>query len=215
MAEFQDKKYILWDHDGVLVDTEKWYFVATRRALSELEIRIDEDLYLDFMQDGRSLWVLASEKGVPDEIIKRYKEKRNTYYQEFLVLEDIEIPGVEETLGRLYGKFGMAIVTTSKRKDFELIHRNRSLVKYMNFVLCLEDYYKAKPEPEPYLAALKRFGADTSEAVVIEDSGRGLKSALAAGIDCIIVKNDFTSLHDFSKATRITDTITDLIPMFS
>ena len=215
MAGLHGKKYILWDHDGVLVDTEKWYYEATRRALSELGISIEKTQYLDFMQDGISLWNLASEKGIPAEIIQTYKDKRNTYYQDYLIRQDIEIPGVIKTLRALSRNHAMAIVTTSKRKDFELIHCKRSIVKYMDFVLTVEDYSRAKPDPEPYLTALRRFQAVPREAVVIEDSARGLRSAVTAGIDCIIVENDFTNTQDFGLAALKVGAITELTGLFS
>ena len=206
----KNKKIILWDHDGVLVDTEKWYFEATRKALSEFEIEVDKLRYLDFMQDGRSIWSLAYSKGFSDKMISDQRKKRDIYYQDFLLNKDIEIPGVEETLAALCMTYSMAIVTTSKRKDFELIHKNRSIVRFMDFVMTVEDYRKAKPDPEPYLAALKKYGAVPQEAIVIEDSGRGLRSAVAAGIDCIVVENEFTSTHDFTMAKMILKSITDL-----
>ena len=65
-----------------------------------------------------------------------------------------------------------------------------------------EDYQHAKPHPEPYLTGLKRFGATKEETLVVEDSSRGLSSAVAAGIDCAIVHNDFTRGHDYSAATH-------------
>ena len=71
----------------------------------------------------------------------------------------------------------------------------------MEFHLTVEDYERAKPHPEPYLRGLQRFGATAAETVVVEDSARGLKSAIAAGIDCIVVANEFTAAHDLSKAT--------------
>ncbi len=206
----KNKKIILWDHDGVLVDTEKWYFEATRKALSEFEIEVDKLRYLDFMQDGKSMWSLAYSKGFSDKMISDQRKKRDIYYQDFLLNKDIEIPGVEETLAALCMTYSMAIVTTSKRKDFELIHKNRSIVRFMDFVMTVEDYRKAKPDPEPYLAALKKYGAVPQEAIVIEDSGRGLRSAVAAGIDCIVVENEFTSTHDFTMAKMILKSITDL-----
>ena len=104
----------------------------------------------------------------------------------------------------------MGIVTTSKRADFTLIHERRSILDYMEFCLTREDYNQAKPHPEPYLAGLKRFGASAAEAVVIEDSARGLKSAVAAGIDCVVVANDFTKDHDFSAAIAKVDKFADL-----
>ena len=115
--------------------------------------------------------------------------------------EDIEIEGVLETLDVLAGEYRMGIVTTSKPPDFALIHERRSILVHMEFHLTREDYERAKPHPEPYLRGLERFGATAAETVVIEDSARGLKSAIAAGIDCIVVANEFTATHDLSKAT--------------
>lgn len=211
--DLKQKKYILWDHDGVLVDTEKWYYEATRKALAELDVFFSMDLYLDHMQEGKSLWLLASGQGIQEEVIRKYKERRNRYYQEYLLKEDIGIPGVEETLELLSRNFSMAIVTTSKRRDFNLIHHERKICSFMDFILTIEDYEHAKPSPDPYLKALEKFSADRREAIVIEDSGRGLRSAAAAGIDCIIVRNEFTLQHDFSMASAIVDKIGDLTLM--
>lgn len=206
----KSKKYILWDHDGVLVDTEPWYYEATCKALAELGIRVDKMVYLDYMLDGKSLWSFAYENGFPEKTISKQRRKRDAYYQEFLLTENIEIPEVEDSLSTLCREFSMAIVTTSKRKDFELIHKDRSIVKYMDFVLTVEDYSHAKPDPEPYLTALQKYGAVPGEALVIEDSGRGLKSAEGAGIDCIIVENAFTISHDFSSAKMVLKSLSEL-----
>ena len=85
----------------------------------------------------------------------------------------------------------------------------------MDFVLCVEDYPRAKPYPDPYLAGLKRFKASNDETIVIEDSQRGLISAVNAKIDCVIVKNDFTLTHDFSKASYRIDRLEELINLLS
>ena len=207
----RSKKYIFWDHDGVLVDTEFWYYEATCKALAELGIIVDKKVYLDYMQDGKSLWSIAYEEGYPENTISQQRKKRNVYYQDFLSNKNIEIPGVVESLEILCNEFSMAIVTTSKRKDFELIHKNRPIVKFMDFVLTVEDYGNAKPDPEPYLTALQKYGAIPDEALVIEDSGRGLKSAVAAGIDCVIVENAFTRTHDFTSAKMILKSLAELI----
>ena len=126
---------------------------------------------------------------------------RNRYYQEYLMTEDIEIEGVLETLDVLADEYRMGIITTSKPPDFALIHERRSILDHMEFYLTRDDYERAKPHPEPYLKGLQRFGASAAETVVVEDSARGLKSAIAAGIDCIVVANEFTAAHDLSKAT--------------
>ena len=80
----------------------------------------------------------------------------------------------------------------------------------MDFVLVREDYKLAKPHPEPYLTGLKRLGATRKETLVVEDSSRGLHSAVAAGIDCAIVHNDFTRTQDFSQASYRIETLFEL-----
>lgn len=205
-----NKQFILFDHDGVLVETEYWYYQANKRALAPLDIGLSLDDYLHNMSLGISAWDIARERGIDNETIMQYRDKRNQYYQEYILTEDIEIPGVMETLTELVSRYKMAVVTTSKRPDFELIHKNRRITDFMDFVLTVEDYPRAKPHPDPYLTALQRFGAEPDNAVVIEDSARGLKSAVAAGIDCIVVDNNFTRSHDLSAATMKINTFGEL-----
>lgn len=209
------KKFILWDNDGVLVDTEYWYFKSTQRALVDLGVDLDRSTYLRNMVDGTPSWNLARKLGRSEADIQARQKERDAYYQAYLASEDIEIPQVVETLEVLSRSHQMAIVTTSKRKDFELIHNKRGIVRFMAFVLAREDYDLAKPEPEPYLAALDRFGARPEEAIVVEDSQRGLSAAVAAGIDCAVVHNDFTATHDFSGAKYRLDSITELPSLLS
>ena len=124
--------------------------------------------------------------------------------------EAIEIEGVVETLAELSKYVRMAIVTTARRVDFEIIHEERQVRQFMDFVLVREDYELAKPHPEPYLTGLKRLGATRKETLVVEDSSRGLHSAVAAGIDCAIVYNDFTRTQDFSQASYRIETLIEL-----
>lgn len=73
-----------------------------------------------------------------------------------------------------------------------------------------EDYSLAKPDAEPVSNRLKRFGAAKEEALVTEDSSRGLTSAVAAGIDCAVVHNDFTKSHNFSRACYEVEALAEL-----
>ncbi|WP_329235608.1 HAD-IA family hydrolase [Streptomyces canus] len=118
--------------------------------------------------------------------------------------------GVVDTLAELSTYVRMAIVTTAKRADFAIIHEKRQIRQFMDFVIVREDYELAKPHPEPYLAGLKRFGAAREVTLVVEDSARGLASAVAAGIDCAVVHNEFTKADDFSRASYRIDTLSEL-----
>ena len=204
------KQYILFDHDGVLVDTEQWYYLANKRALASLGLDLPRDVYLANMANGVSAWQAARDSGISQSEVNCGREQRDRYYREYLMTEDIEIEGVLQTLAELSDTHRMAIVTTSKRPDFDLIHERRSILHYMDFYLTVEDYDHAKPHPEPYLTGLQRFGATAAETVVVEDSARGLRSAVAAGIDCIVVANEFTATHDLSQATAEVATFSEL-----
>jgi HAD superfamily hydrolase (TIGR01509 family) len=196
------KKYILFDNDGVLVETEAWYFRANVEILKTMGIRLDAARYREIMVSGQSAFLLAEEAGYDRETVEAAREKRNELYQHYLRTEDIAIKGVLDVLNTLKEQYRMGIVTSARREDFELIHRGRGIVEHMDFVLCSGEYARSKPHPDPYLEGLKRFGGEKHEAVVVEDSQRGLRSAVAAGIDCVIVDNDFTASHDFSDATH-------------
>jgi len=208
------KKYILFDNDGVLVHTEPLYYEASKKALKEFfDLNLEFDDYMKIMARGGTAWEKAFEKGFSNSAIIEAREKRNIYYQEYLSTRDIEINGVKQILNELSKKYKMGIVTTSRRVDFELIHNSRGIVDYMDFVLCEEDYTYCKPHPEPYLKGLELFKAKKEEAIVVEDSQRGLSSAYSAGIDCYIVHNEFTKTQDFSKAKEKIENLEKLLEL--
>ena len=204
------KRYLLFDHDGVLVDTEPWYYQAGARALADIGFTLDQDQYLRDMKQGLGTWAQARAAGIDDRTISRQRAVRDAYYQDYLRTEPIEIEGVVEALAELSKYARLAIVTTAKRADFEIIHEQRQIRKLMEFVLVREDYQRAKPDPEPYLTGFRRFGARPEETLVVEDSARGLHSAVAAGLDCAVVHNDFTKDQDFSLARHRIGTLAEL-----
>ncbi|MGP3933535.1 HAD family hydrolase [Nonomuraea sp. KM88] len=142
------RKYILFDHDGVLVDTEFWYYEAGRRALADLGLTLDKDQYLRGMSQGSDTWAQARAAGIDERTISRQRQIRDDFYQEYLRTEAIEIEGVAEALAELSKYVRMAIVTTAKRADFELIHEERQIKHFMDFVVVREDCQLTKPHPE-------------------------------------------------------------------
>jgi HAD superfamily hydrolase (TIGR01509 family) len=209
------KNVILFDNDGVLVETELWYFRANEKAMKELGVSLELEYYLELMKHGGNWWELALERGVTLEEVNRARERRSRYYQHYLQTEDIYIEGVAEVIKELAESYRMGIVTTSRRVDFEIIHHSGKLTDHMEWILCEEDYPRAKPYPDPYLKALDLFGIHANDAIVIEDSQRGLTAAVSAGIECAVVKNDFTASHDFSAATYRIESLQELKTLLS
>jgi len=209
------KKYLLFDNDGVLVETEPYYYEANVKALAEFGVTLSFDVYMEIMARGGNAWELAKKQGISKEAMDTKRKQRDIYYQEFIQTKKIEIDGVEEVLKELSKTYKMGIVTTSRRVDFDLVHKSRDIVKYMDFTLCVEEYPRSKPYPDPYLAGMKKFNATKEECLIIEDSQRGLTSAVNAEIECVIVANEFTASHDFSNATYRINSLKDLIGLLS
>jgi len=195
---------VFWDNDGVLVDTEKLYYQATRELLLRAGVTLTKTLFRRIsLVEGRSAFDLARAKGFSGEEIERLQAQRNRRYTELLRRGVRVMDGVEESLGSLRGKVSQAIVTSSRREHFDAIHAGTGLLSAFDFVLTREDYALSKPDPEPYLAAVKRSGFDPDECLVVEDSPRGLASALAAGIRCLVVPNELTRGAPFTGAWRV------------
>lgn len=204
--------HILFDHDGVLVDTEPLYFRATQECVADLGIDLRLSNYLAMMAEGKNAWQLARQIGVSESEIDRARSRRNSRYRELLSSESIDIAGVEDVLTELARCYRIAIVTTALPEDFELIHQSRDIVSKVDFVLTRDTYENSKPHPDPYVAALERFGIGPGVALAVEDSQRGLTAATAAGLDCAVVHNEFTSTQDLSQATYHIANLQDLFP---
>jgi len=202
---------ILWDHDGVLVDTEGLYFRATREMLATVGVDLTESLYRAlFLVEGRGAWHLAEERGVPAAEIAALKQRRGERYTELLLASDVMIDGALALVQALAPRFRMAIVTSSHRDHFDAIHRRTGLPALFEFVLAREDYGVSKPDPEPYLRAVERLGLAREKCLVIEDSARGLRAAKAAGLTCWVVPSGLTRASSFDEADRRFESLADL-----
>ncbi len=216
MQDKQKYNAVFFDNDGVLVDTECFYFYATRDILSTIGIELTEEMYHElFLVQARGAWHLAREKGYSDQHIAEMKQQRSERYLWYLTRHDILIPGVHDVLERLFGKVLLGVVTSSQRNHFDYIHAKTGLLRFFNFVIAEGDYSHSKPHPEPYLTALERSKRDPRECVVIEDSARGLQSAKSAGLECWVIPRGLTVGSDFSRADRVLSNLSEIITLIS
>jgi len=196
-------KAILWDNDGVLVDTEHLYFEETRAALRELGLDLSEAEYVEIsLRRGVSCFELAEARGIPAARIDAVREARNRRYA--ARLSNLELlPGVRETLESLHGLVPMAVVTSSRPEHFALQHAGTDALRFFEFVLTGADYVNFKPDPEPYLLAAARLGVSPADCLVVEDTERGLVAANRAGMRCAVVPRGLSAHGDFRNAWRV------------
>ena len=205
-------KAILWDNDGVLVDTERLYFRSNVQILAGVGVTLTKEMFVElFLVQGRGAWHLAAEKGISPSDIERLRGERNALYGALLEQESIVIDGVREVLGALDGKYVMGVVTSSRRDHFERIHRSTDLMHYFDFVITGDDCTMMKPNPEPYLLAVGRSGCSKEECLAVEDSERGMTAAKDAGIRCVVVPTALTRNSNFARADAKLESIKEVM----
>lgn len=193
---------ILWDNDGVLVDTEVLYYEANRQVLAGVGVALTVAMFRElYLKDTIGGWHLAH--GLSAEEIEAKRLERNRVYGELLRTRSFAVPGAAEVLQALSGRVAMGVVTSSRRDHFDLIHARTGFGRFFDLVVSCDDVQRTKPDPEPYLRALALSGRNPGECVAIEDSERGLAAAKAAGLECWVIPTELSRDGDFGTADRV------------
>ena len=201
---------ILWDNDGVLVDTEGLYFQAGHEVLATQGVELThKDFAEQSLQKGLSVFDFLPDQNA--ELIEQLRLKRNARYSALLAKGVPIIDGVVETLKTFYGRVQMGIVTGSLRDHFDIVHAKTDLLPFFDFVLAREDYEEAKPHPDAYLTAMRLHGLQPDDCVVVEDSERGCVAAAAAGLRVLAVPNALSKYGDFSSAYKVLNSVRDVV----
>jgi len=203
-------KTILWDNDGVLVETEQWYFEATKIIMSEEGFNLTLDIYREtFLKKNTGAWHLL--KISDKKYIKNLRDRRNSLYSSFLKEKDIHLPEVSNILQQLSQTYKMGIVTSSRKDHFDMIHRNSNILQYFDFIITSDDFTNSKPHPEPYLLGIRHSGYHANQCIAVEDSERGVIAAKNANLFCLAIPNELTCKSDFSRADRILKNINEIL----
>jgi HAD superfamily hydrolase (TIGR01509 family) len=195
---------ILFDNDGVLVDTEDLYFRANREVLAGIGVTLDEDGYRElFLHSGRGAWHLAEARGHDAAAIASMRAARDRRYAELVATADVVMPGAAALVPSLAARYRLAIVTSSDPEPFARTHARTGLLGHFELVLTRDCYRQSKPDPEPYLCAMARLAAAPERCLVIEDSERGLRAAKAAGLTCWVIPSRLTVGGRFDGADAV------------
>ena len=204
-------KAIFFDKGGLLVNTEPLYLQAIQDVLGPLGIEITREWYIrENLGKGTSTFLLAEEKGLPEEEIRRLRDARNERYSELLKDGVKPMDGVPEVLDMLRENFVMGVVTSSRKNHFNIIMEQTGLRKYFSFFITGNDVEHTKPHPEPYLKAIELAGVEKEHCLVLEDAYRGVQAAKAAGLTCFAIPDELTRTHNFSIADKVLKSIREL-----
>ena len=203
--------FILWDNDGVLVDTEKLYYQCNRDFYRELGLELSEQQFFQcFLLDNIGAWHLLPEQ-LNEQQIQPLRQQRNRRYSQLLNKQNIQpLSGMPALLQQLKCRYRHGIVTSAHRQHFELIHRHSNLLSHFDFVLTGDEVQNGKPHPEPYLRGLLLSGKSADEVIVVEDSPRGLQAAVNAGLRCVVIRQPLCAGFAFQGAWQVVDTVAQL-----
>jgi HAD superfamily hydrolase (TIGR01509 family) len=203
---------LLFDNDGLLLDTESVFFELTRLHFAGCGIALTEEYWAaEYLGNAKRSFEIAAELGMDEALVKPLIERRNREYRELIGGHLPLRPDVRETLQALYGKVKLAMVTGSPRDQIFLMHSKSGLLDFFDVIVTEDEVQNPKPHPEPYLMALDALGVASSSAFAVEDSLRGFSSAHAAGLACIVVPNSLTRLQRFDSAFSVEESISGVL----
>ena len=182
-------KAIIFDMDGVLVDSEPIHIEIEKQQFLLNNISISEEEHHQYMGiSSEIMWKTIAERHpltLPlNELIEQHRIESHRYFSE---LAEIPVmPGLVELLERLKTKdYPMAVASSSTPEIIELILNKTKLKKYFQVMVSSEQAGKSKPEPDVFILAAQKLGVSPTDCMVIEDSTNGIKAALAARMMCV------------------------------
>lgn len=200
-------KAVIFDMDGVLVDSEPVYQEATINVLDSLNIKATQDDLLK-LAGGSSLHFNKFIQDVSKGSIscEDFNKVCDQYYLDNPVkYEKIMFPHVRETLDYLKDKgYILALASSSKEYEIDNVLKRCDLKDYFKLIISGEAFKESKPNPEIYLTCIKRLNLEAKECVAVEDSEYGIKAAKKAGLICIAKRDDRFN-YDQSKADYFID----------
>ncbi|HIR76862.1 MAG TPA: HAD family hydrolase [Candidatus Choladousia intestinipullorum] len=208
-------RYIIFDMDGVLVNTEPMHFAVWKQLFQERGVSLEYDCYKGCIgSTGEYLCGLIYETYGRDfrgdsSIMKRFREIKNK------VISSDGIPridGVPETVALLHRKgFHLAVASSSPQEYIEFCMKELAISQYFDVLFSGERVPNPKPAPDVFLETARRLHADPQECLVIEDSRNGCTAAKAAGMSCLGFQNPDSGIQDLSSADRIFYPFSELI----
>ncbi|MEW6516518.1 MAG: beta-phosphoglucomutase [candidate division FCPU426 bacterium] len=178
------RKAVLFDLDGVIVDTALFHYRGWKRLADELGVSFDEQANEKLRGVPRRESLLAMLGYTPSEDkIQEYMDRKNRYYLDMVTrLRPADtLPGVRPLLAALR-KAGLKIALASSSKNARLVLKRLQLEKAFDAVVDGNDIQKGKPDPELFITSALRLGAAPQDCLVVEDAASGIEAGAAAGM---------------------------------
>ncbi len=205
---------VIFDMDGVIVDTEPVHHYAYNEHFKQLNIEITPEIYASFTGNSTKniFEKLKAHFNLEQDVQTLVETKRNLFNDAFDKKEDLYLlDGVEDLIKELHQK-GMQLVlaSSSAKVTINRIFNRFDLHQYFTHIVSGEDFPKSKPHPAIFEHAAFLSETSRENCIVIEDSTNGILAAKAAGIYCIGYDSVNSKMQDYSKADEVISNFNEL-----
>ncbi len=207
-------KAIIFDMDGVIVDTEPLHYKAYHQMFNDVNIEVSESLYESFT--GQSTFSICKQLVSlynlplgPQTLVDIKRDHFNLLFKTDSSLDLLD--GVLELI-KDYHAHGLTLVLASSAsmQNINNVFKRFDLDQFFKAKLSGADLKASKPHPEIFINAVKATGFNNDECIVIEDSTNGFKAAKAAKIFCVGYKSPHSKNQDYNIADLIIDNFKEI-----
>ena len=198
---------VIFDMDGVIVDTEPVHHFAYNQHFKQLNIEITPEMYASFTGNSTKniFEKLKAHFNLKEDVTTLVATKRNLVNDAFDHKEDLYLlEGVEDLIKELHTNgIQLVLASSSAHVTINRIFNRFNLHQYFTHIVSGEDFPKSKPHPAIFQHAAFLSGTPIENCIVIEDSTNGILAAKAAGIYCIGYDSVNSKMQDYSKADKV------------
>jgi beta-phosphoglucomutase family hydrolase len=183
---------VIWDLDGVIIDSADAHRRAWWRLVEELHIPYsDEQFWSTFGQRNDAIIPTLVGHPLSTEQIKELGDRKEAYFREIIRATIAPLPGAIELLGELRNAdYPQALASSTPIANIELISDKLELKRYLSALVSGETVPHGKPAPDIFLKAAQQLGVEPTHCLVIEDAVAGIAAARAGHMYCIAVAGE-------------------------
>jgi len=206
-----DHAAVIFDMDGVIVDSEPRHERAFRDVLSTIGYAENHGIHFPdyYGKSDQLVWRDFIERHSPPQTHDELMRLREARFLEIVVEDEPVFEGIPELVVALYERFQLSVASGSRHTIISAVLGMKGLRGSFPTVVSSEDVAHGKPRPDIFLRAAELMGVKPERCVVIEDSVAGVEAGLAAGMDVIAITNTF-SRDRLNCATTVVDAYNEI-----